>query len=265
MTLKAIICRQCNGVAPKTGPRQFYCAPCSDARHKERQAAYSRTTKPKARAAAHAAVVVDAAREAGAEASVAAARTMLDIGLDKRFKPRWYVRIKVPNVGSASKNHIFGLAGERGHLFKRQESKALQATIAAEVALAVRSLRVANNKVWIDLLVQKKNHKSDAINVVDLVCDGIKQGLGVDDRWFSISRLDWEIVKTEPQIFIGVFQEAAEDAQACSNCGKIAPHSAFSRSSGSTSGYHRVCRECLERGRALTRSRRLLRAAEAQL
>lgn len=262
---KNIICRQCREVAPQTGPRQFYCAPCSDARHRERQAAYSKTSKPKQRAAKHQRACVDGAREAGALASVEAARSLSDIELSKGFRPRWYVRLRVPNAGTASKNYIFGFAGPHGHVYKRKQANAFQAALALEVKEAVKNLPVVNNKVWIEVLVQKENHKSDAVNVVDLVCDAVKLGLGVDDRWFSIARLDWEIVKTEPDIFIGIFQEETEHAQSCSTCGRIAPLADFPLKPTAKYGRHRVCFQCIDAGRALVRARKVLNAAEAQL
>ena len=110
-----------------------------------------------------------------------------------------------------------------------------------------------NNKVWLDVLVQKPNHKGDAVNVLDLVCDAIKEAIGVDDRWFAIRRLDWEIVKDNPRLVLGVSQDSDVDSQLCSYCGQIKPFAAFNRSRHSRLGVGRECVDCRRSGRLLAK------------
>ena len=101
--------------------------------------------------------------------------------------------------------------------------------IAGRVRQSLEGISVVQNKVWIDILAQKPNHKGDAINVVDLVCDAIQEGCGVDDRWFCIRHLDWEIVKSNPRLFIGIGQASDVPVQVCSSCGVALPFECFTK------------------------------------
>jgi hypothetical protein len=118
---------------------------------------------------------------------------------------------------------------------------------------ALRGRDIKQNKLWIDLFVQKPDARGDAVNLVDLVCDALKKAAGVDDRWFSIRHLDWEIVKVNPQIFVGLGQEEVSDVQACSCCGRLLTFDAFGKRKSNKSGIGRVCYECrrsVDRGAA---------------
>lgn len=109
---------------------------------------------------------------------------------------------------------------------------------------ALHEVSVVNNKFWVGLLVEKPDNKSDAINVVDLVCDGIRDGCGIDDRWFSLSFVDWCINKNEPRIAIQLGQDSDFDAQACSKCGLILPLTMFAKNKSNKLGRGRVCESC---------------------
>ena len=113
---------------------------------------------------------------------------------------------------------------------------------------------IVHNKVWIDILVQKPNHKGDAVNVVDLVCDAVKDAIDrVDDRWFCIRRLDWQIVKGDPRLFVGVGQDSDEDCQVCSYCGQIKPLPEFNAARNQPLGVGRECKACRRAGRLLAK------------
>ena len=162
----------------------------------------------------------------------------------------WIMRVAVPFTYAASKNHIYARR-RSGHVFLRRESKAKRAEITAAIRAGLVDRRVAHNKVWLDVLVQKPDHYGDAINVIDLVCDAVKDAVPVDDRWFCIRRLDWEIVKEDPQLIIGIGQDSLEDAQVCSYCGQIKPLTAFNKAKNRPLGVGRECRECRRVGRLL--------------
>ena len=164
----------------------------------------------------------------------------------------WNVRVAVPFSYAASKNHIYTMC-RTGHIVLRREARAMRQAIASALRLGLHCMPVAHNKVWIDILVQKPNHKGDAVNVVDLVCDAVKDAIGVDDRWFCIRRLDWEIVKGKPRLFVGIGQDSDIDCQICSYCGQIKPFTEFNRHKHSRLGIGRECRECRHRGRRLAR------------
>lgn len=155
----------------------------------------------------------------------------------------WVVRFKFPFSNALSKNHIY--AGTAfGHRFMRKDSSSAKDGIAYAARAALQGRKLKQNKVWIDIFVQKANQKSDAINVIDLVCDGLKIGLGVDDRWFSIRQLDWEIAKSDPQIFVGFGQEDVPDVIACSSCGRILPFEQFNKNKSTKIGISRNCKDC---------------------
>lgn len=238
-------CAACGIAFLRVGTRamQKYCRDCSERKdltrkgHTERQAEHRR-----------------AAQLIGSQVSIDASRS---IGFE-RPSPNlaWLIRISIPFTYAASKNHIYTLS-RRGHVHLRRESADLKALIAAELQSSLVGRKVAHNKVWLDILVQKSNHKGDAINVVDLVCDGVKRALPVDDRWFCIRSLDWEIVREGGQIFIGIGQEDVEDAQVCSYCGQIKPLDAFARKANGHLGRGRECKPCVSAARAAKKNSRL--------
>lgn len=156
----------------------------------------------------------------------------------------WLVRINVPFSYSASKNHIWSNTA-RGHVFMRSESREWRDMTINRVQNALSDVRIKQNRLWIDIFVQKPDHRGDAVNFVDLICDAIKRAIPLDDRWYSLRRVDWEIVKGEPSIFIGIGQEiGVEDCQVCSYCGGIHTFEKFTKNRSTKSGYSRVCREC---------------------
>ncbi len=139
----------------------------------------------------------------------------------------------------------------------------MREAIISRLRQGLHCVRIAHNKVWLDILVQKPNHKGDAVNVVDLICDAVKEAVGVDDRWFSIRRLDWEIVKENPRLFVGIGQDSDVDSQVCSYCGQIKPFEEFGQRKRSRLGIGRECRECRRRGRELSKTLRTIHAEES--
>lgn len=162
----------------------------------------------------------------------------------------WVLRVSVPFSYSYSKNHIFAMR-PGGHVVLRREARDVRATLTDELAAALHraGIRPVPGKLWIDLFVQKSNQRGDAVNVIDLVCDAIKDATHVDDRWFSIRRLDWQIVKDSPKIYVGIGQETTEPMQCCSRCGRALLYSAFNKSRSAKLGIGRTCRECESTGR----------------
>lgn len=67
-------------------------------------------------------------------------------------------------------------------------------------------------KVWLDIHVQRGDMKSDPINLLDATADAVKTIIRVDDRWFAVARLDWELVRNErPFVRIQIWQDADSD------------------------------------------------------
>jgi len=167
----------------------------------------------------------------------------------------WHVRVGVPFTYAASKNHIYALL-KAGHVALRRESRQVREAIASALRAGLHCMPIVHNRVWIDILVQKPNHRGDAVNVVDLVCDAVKDAVGVDDRWFSIRRLDWEIVKENPRLLVGVGQDSDVNCQICSYCGQVKPFSEFDRRKRNRLGIGRECHDCRRTGRMLGRKRK---------
>ncbi len=196
-------------------------------------------------------VVQSKAREAGIAISSDSADSIA-WNASEPIEMLWTVRVAVPFSYAASKNHIYGMT-RFGHKYLRKESTAFRDELTLRLQNALRSVKVAHNKVWLDILVQKTNHRGDAVNVLDLVCDAAKVAVGVDDRWFSIRRLDWQVTKSNPKIFIGLSQDSDLDCQVCSYCGRVLELEMFCKKRKNKLGVTRECKECLAAGRKLAK------------
>jgi hypothetical protein len=227
-------CRRCGTHFQSPHPRHFYCEPCSESQDLKRK----RLDRVKVSHSRQR----DRGRDKGKEISAQHALTLAD-GLEAPVLG-WYVRFAVPFSYSASKNAIYALR-RKGHVALRREAREYRDAITLAARSALRDRTIVRHKLWIDLFVEKADHKGDAVNVVDTVCDAIKVAIDLDDRWFCIRRVDWSVNKYEPQILIGISQElGAIDSQVCSYCGRILPFSAFSKNVGNLHGISRTCREC---------------------
>ena len=256
----SIQCEVCGESVVKGGPNQRYCPRCSQEKRRETSRLWARNHPkeydPSATKAKHERRTA-ALREAGAARSEPASLTSWIV--DDEPLLGWCARIAVPFDYSMSKNAIWRNNGA-GHVLLRRESNAASDLLASAFTKIAAACPVVQNKVWLDIMVEKPNHRGDAVNVVDFVADAVKVGLGIDDRWFCIRRLDWRVVKINPRLIIGVGQEIdAVDSQVCSYCGRIIPLVELPRNNSTPTGRGRTCREC-------TRARaRLAKQAMASL
>ena len=223
-----ILCASCKALVEGAKPMQRYCEACSTEKHRQRKEEWdarhkkrSGTRNPKRRADR------DGHIARGAEIADQAARSIAWYA-DSEPSLHTLMRVAIPFDYSLSKNRLWSHAAA-GHVFMRREIKANKDAIASIIraAAAQSNWRWCEGKVWLDLLVQKPNHRGDAVNVLDLLCDAAKIALGVDDRWFSIRRLDWEIKKTNPMLYLGIGQEITEPHRICSYCGQSKPQTMF--------------------------------------
>lgn len=236
-------CAQCGSPFVRRSFTHIYCEACSEARDLERKRVWaaghplppevSRERESRRR---------DGSKERGTERSRAAARGVMWFA-DELPSLVWMVRFFVPFSYAASKNHIYTKRAA-GHVALRRDSQQLRDLIERRTRETVARLAVVQAKVYIDLLVQKPDHRGDAINVIDLVCDGIKRGIGVDDRWFCIRRLDWQIVKQDPRLWIGIGQADRSDRKVCCMCGFVLKVTKFHKSKGAAMGVGRICKKC---------------------
>jgi hypothetical protein len=246
-------CNNCGALCMRRGPGQRYCEPCSEVRDLERKKLWARKNPAGQQAVANRQIRGARSRQKGKEAGALIGATAARcIGWMDEIDLLWLVRFSVPFSYATSKNHIYA-STPKGHRFMRTESRAAMDEITLRLRSELAGIKVVHNKVWLDILVQKTNHRGDAVNVIDLVCDGVKKAIPVDDRWFSIRRLDWEVVKANPRIFIGVGQEDVEDSQVCSYCGRILPFSKFGVKKHNRFGIARECKDCRKLGREIAK------------
>lgn len=250
-----LTCASCGTTVTRNAPTQKYCPSCSEQRDIERKRRWVCENPPSreqaARNAEHSRRRKERAREAGVAASQAAANSIAWYDAEGPDL-LWMVRAAVPFSYAASKNHIYALR-RTGHLALRRESRQIREAIAGKLQQGLHCMPIVHNKVWIDILVQKPNHRGDAVNVVDLVCDAVKDAMPVDDRWFCLRRLDWEVVKHNPRLIVGVGQASDQDCQVCSYCGGVKPLSEFNISKKSRLGVGRECKACRRLGRRLAK------------
>ena len=166
--------------------------------------------------------------------------------------------VAIPWTAAFSKNALYHYGKRRVYIEER--TKILAALARGSIAQACRGTEWNQRKTYLDILVEQPFHTSDAINVLDVIADLVKQAIGVDDRWFCVLRLDWRIVKDNPRVFIGIGQEAGGDQAVCSVCGHIKEVSEMTVTRPSAkrpSGRHSECRQCnREIARARHRARR---------
>lgn len=243
-------CEQCGcEINPKYTRRKF-CDDCTTRRRRELQREWARLhSKPRTKDQlleqyAHAKEKQRECHARGAEIGASLTQqTLLTFCKDKP-SPKVIVSFCIPFTYDMSKNHIWSnrfLPNGRGTVYKRDEARAQEQVIIGKLSSYIGSFR--KNKIWVDIFVEKPDNRGDAVNFVDLVCDAIKKGIDVDDRWFSLGSVDWRIVKgREPQVFIRVYQEDNWDGTVCSYCGRILPRGCFRGQKG------RECKECLNNG-----------------
>ncbi len=186
----------------------------------------------------------EAQRARGLKISQAGSRSLADWYYDPKLA--WLVRFSLPFSWAASKNSIYGRMSDiKKRTFIRAESRNYRDAITLLTKQAMKGVDLKHDKLWLDIFVEKPNQRGDAVNVIDLVCDAIKRAIPIDDRWYSIRRLDWEINKNNPHLFIGLSQEeGAVDSKACSYCGQIKPLTAFTFARSNTHGRGYICAEC---------------------
>lgn len=155
------------------------------------------------------------------------------------------IRIAIPFSEVYSKNALTSSRSDMGHKSIREQRNQLMSELVSKIKQTSRTIKWQEDKVWIDLFIQKPNHKFDAINFVTTICDSIKEAIQVDDKWFSIRKLDWQIIKENPLIFIGISQVQEGNKRTCSKCGRILHLEMFWKDSSDRFGIGRECKDCM--------------------
>lgn len=225
-------CGVCGRTFVTKEPRKLFCEPCGIARRATKVKTTMRL-REEARNPALAAIA-DATADR-ATTLPAAFHTTLDY--------EWSTTFAIPFTLNTSKNRRWSNNGG-GVTYLTRSVREFERGLIGRIRLAVKDISIKQAKVWISIFVQKPNHRSDAVNTVDTICDAVKKAIEVDDRWFSIDRVDWEIKKKDPQIYIRIAQEAREDMLVCSYCGEICTLDRFNKNKHGPLGRSRVCRQC---------------------
>lgn len=53
----------------------------------------------------------------------------------------------------------------------------------------------------------------DAINFLDAIADVLKKVTGVDDKWYSVKSIDWEVDTKNPYIVVKLYQPTRRDSK----------------------------------------------------
>lgn len=241
MTSQQIVCAECGKPSVVAGFNVKYCRPCSAAKSEARVAA----SRAKRGVGTRPSTWGTGQQERRKSAAARSLRRGSAWMAEEPPELAWKVMVQVPFTWAFSKNHIYSL-NRRGHVHLRDEHVEARDNLTSTLreAMARHGVKVVTNKIWLDILVEKASHRGDAVNVIDGVCDAVKKAVDLDDRWYSIRRLDWEVVPVGGQIYVGLGQEDVPDAQVCSLCGRVLPLDSFTRNRSTTNGRSRTCREC---------------------
>ena len=86
-------------------------------------------------------------------------------------------------------------------------------TLAALLLPELRGAGVVVAPLWLRIHCALPDHRGDALNVLDLVADAVQQATGLDDRWYQLAGLTWELAHEHPELQVWIGQEATEDAK----------------------------------------------------
>jgi hypothetical protein len=221
LSFEPVVCAQCGESARRTSNAQRFCGRCAGRRYL-------------------------APRAAGRSKNRASASSIFWSASESIDIVRM-LRVSVPFTWFFSKNWLHQLAGRRDGkkaMLVHDKCRAARGALADRIRAANAGEAWPRRKTYIDILVQKPRANGDAVNVVDVVCDAVADGIGVDDRWFAIRRLDWEVVKAAPRLYVGIGQDGEEPQQICSACGLLLDVSRFHKNRADLLGYARICIAC---------------------
>jgi len=243
--LRTFDCDECGAEIATTHATQRYCRPCSETRQLRYKAEWAKENPQQYDPVKR----QEQSRAKRAERLAAGAKRTEQVSIAwpaERDEPElaWFARIEHPFGYHMSKNAIWRSVG-RGHVYLRQEAREARDALTAQIRRVAKDCNIVTHRLWVDMFVVKPNHRGDAINVIDFVCDALKDGIGLDDRWYSIRRLDWSVSRENPRVYIGFGQEVgAVESQVCSYCGNILPLDSFGQNRASKTGRGRTCKGC---------------------
>jgi len=130
--------------------------------------------------------------------------------------------VVVPFTRDFSKNKIMVANGRIIRLKKTNDAMALLRDEIAEI-----NHKFYQAKIWLDINIFQPDHMGDALNYVDTFADAIQNAIEINDRWYAIKNLNWQIDKANPRLVLRILQNAKEHHAICQFCGTEKPFSAF--------------------------------------
>jgi hypothetical protein len=133
---------------------------------------------------------------------------------EKNENPRvdWEVTVSVFSDWQWSKNRMWKTrpGGHARYLapHARQRRDMLATLIRQE--LTSQKIHPWVGKLWLDIHVEIPNHRGDALNMLDLIADGVQDGTSIDDRWYWIRRMSWTKNPKNPRITVTCGQYVME-------------------------------------------------------
>lgn len=244
------ICRKCEVVFERRSYVHVFCDSCAEWRGRYKKARWQKEQDEKfgssARQQPSSEVRARQLRKKEACSEIGLKNAKGETALPDRSNAVKAIRIDFPNDGYLSKNSLIniGMVSGKPYPYVRKDIKKRKEVIGFLIRSQLRSFCWPRSKTFIDIMVQKHMVGTDAINVVDTVCDAIKIGLEVDDEWFCIGMLDWEVVKKDPKVFVQVSTYSTEHQRVCGFCWQIKPYAQFGKHSQNIFGISNQCISC---------------------
>lgn len=158
----------------------------------------------------------------------------------------WSVTVTVRHDSSWSKNRMW-LARAGTHARRlNPEARERRDRLASLLGRQIQPTMVHRNVLSLTIHVVKADHRSDSINVLDLVADAVELATGLNDRWYALAGLTWSLDPSDPRIVVTVSQANIPDVVACSACGLLLPPEDFPGKPIDQG----VCRVCAKKKRA---------------
>lgn len=129
---------------------------------------------------------------------------------DSDKRPKELFTIAIP-FGGGSKNDMHIRRGSR--VILSDSARKFKADIGILTLAAARDVVFKKGKVYLSIFVEippvsekVMQPRMDAINLLDMIADGVQSGIGINDKNFAVWRLDWAVVRFDQTIYISVGQ-----------------------------------------------------------
>ena len=114
-----------------------------------------------------------------------------------------FVEVTIPYDTALSKNKK-GIT-RTGRVYTPTATKAAREALSWSLKSRMKGKKFKEEKLEVKLEIFRPDMRTDPANFLDYVLDGIKEPIGIDDRWYEIV-IRWEINKENPRIRITITQ-----------------------------------------------------------